>query len=266
MGVLGGWFNGGGDGDDDAVAPAGRWTGTEGANIMQKPPPLVNNWLHIREEDDREAFQRHKEMEDVRAPVLIVTLSAVARIVTVFLREYADMGTKEGVFPMGKVALIVCGLLPLWYRGVARTFRNPAPHVFWSSLFTDVILLLAAFWGVTWPENSDPTILLCIFLSISWQVSQISFRRVYPRLLAGMPFLRMGVYGVLAVWNIILESQRGALRHAVFLGPAILMYQMYWAEQQSRLSFVLQRHLWRSMSDRTLNKALTAEGPRLASV
>ena len=215
----------------------GRWNPAHASN--NTPPPLVSKWLHIREEDDRAAYRTHREMEDVRVPVLIISVSGFARIVSVFLREYAMMGDREQYAPMGKVFFIGFGLSPLWWRAAASPFKNRPMHVLWSSIWSELMLLVATVWSVGWPEKGDPTMLLCIFLSGSWQISVLS------------PFLRLGVYLVMAVANVFLESQRPhGLRHATFLGPAILMYQMYWAEHSSRMSFVLQRHLWRSMSDR----------------
>ena len=56
------------------------------------PAPLVTKYLHIREEEDRAAYQTHKEMEDVRAPALLFSTALLARMVAVFLREYVGLG------------------------------------------------------------------------------------------------------------------------------------------------------------------------------
>ena len=190
--------------------------------------------------------------------MLVLSLAGVARIVAVYMREIELMGTREEYSPIGKVIFICLGLTPMWWRAYARNFvKNRAAHVFWSSVGTDLSMLVACTWGVVLPENSDPTLLMCIALSLSWQCSVVS------------PFLRMGIFGLVAIINIVLEAQRGPLLHATFLAPAILLYQMYWAEYSARRTLVLQRHLWTAMPASTPElhmRSIALEVPREAVV
>jgi len=194
-------------------------------HLFERPAPLVNKWLHIRDADDRAAYLQHKETEDVRAPVLILLLAGTGKVISIIMREYGGYGAPEPSTAFGgtggapaKVVFLILAMTPIWCRALAATSgaATRSTNVLVSSIGVELFLFGATVWCIGWPETGDSTILLCIFMSGAWQCSTLH------------PFIRLGLYMVLASVNICLEFGRPhGLRNAVFFAPAVLMWQMY---------------------------------------
>jgi len=137
-------------------------------------------------------------------------------------------------------------------------------HVYRSSVLLEGALIGAGIWAVIAPVKADPTLLLCVYGTLGWVTCG-----------AVSPTPRMAAYLLLYFVNIALESTRPVgLRHAVFHAPVLIGYTIYTAEGRGRMAFVLQRHLWRTESERDHHAhaaappsaAQTPDSPRSAEV